>query len=173
MFQATVASSSQRNAAMALTTLLLSSLSRSIRSHRQVQPQQCSFTTASDPPPPHRPPCMTVRSFRGPWPPCSTDAQTIKFLISENISSTLLQLLDHPHFILLIVVIIHYYNLEDTSFRECYRLGPLSIYWRFDETKLPPSSASNTTRRVTLLHSEIEVVHFLCNVVNYLLLDKG
>ena len=128
MLQAKAASSNQRDAAMVLTTLLLSSLSRSTRSHRHFQTQQCSFTTASYPSPPLRPSCMTVRSADGPWPPCSPDAQTIRFLRSENISSTPLQLLHQPPFVLLIVVIIHYYNLEDTSFRECYRLGPLSNY---------------------------------------------
>jgi hypothetical protein len=173
MLQAKAASSIQRDAAMALTTLLLSPLSRSIRSHRHVQPQQYSFTTASYPNPPPRPPCVMVRSVRGPWPLCSPDAQTVKFLRSENISSTSLLLLHHPHFALFIVVISHYYDPEDTSFRECYRLGPLSSYWRFDETTLPPSSASNTARKVTLLHSETEVVHFLRNVVNYLVLHTG
>jgi len=128
MLQAKAASSSQPDAAMVLTTLLLSSLSRYMRSQRHVQPQQGSFTTAGCPPPQPRTPCMTVRSIRGPRPPCFSDAQTNEFLRSENISSTPLQFLHHPHFVLLIVVIIHYYNLEDTNFRECYHVGPLSSY---------------------------------------------
>ena len=175
MLQIKAASSSQPDAVMGLTTLLLSSLSRFIRSHQQdVQPQQCSFTTASCPPPPPpspSPPCMAVRSVRGPWPTCFPDVQTIEFLRNENVSSTPLQLLQHPHFVLLIVVFIHYYILKDTSFRECYCLGPLYNYWRFDETTLPPSSGCNIARRVTLLHSEIEEVHFPRNVINYLPLD--
>lgn len=88
MLQAKDASSSQRDASMALTTLLFSSLSRSIRSQRHVQPQQCSFTTASYPSPPPRRSCMTVPSVHWPWPPCSRDAQISRFLRSENISST-------------------------------------------------------------------------------------